>query len=93
MNKLCKYSKIFGEPNTGVHAHRIYGFASIDIAMTLCAAYIISSLTHSPTDIRAFFMITMILVILAIILHKLFCVNTKLNSIIFNRPWQRSSRS
>ena len=88
---LCKYSKIFGEPNVGAHAQRIYGFALTDIVLTLVAAYIISSMTHSPTDISAFFMTTLVLLILAIILHELFCVNTRLNSIIFDRPWDHGS--
>lgn len=85
MSGLCKYSKIFGEPNTGSHAYRFYGFAAFDIVLTLIAAYIISSLIYSPTNISAFLVTTIILVILGIILHEVFCVNTKLNSILFNR--------
>lgn len=84
---LCKYSKLLGEPNVGAHAKRIYGFALTDIVLTLIAAYIITALTYSPTDIEAFITITLVLVVFAIILHELFCVNTRLNSIIFGRPW------
>jgi fatty acid desaturase len=84
---LCKYSHMFGDPGTGSHAQRIFGLALIDVVLTLGAAYLISSLTHGPTDISAFLITALILGILGIIMHELFCVNTKLNSMIFQRPF------
>jgi len=75
---LCKYKDIFGQPRKGVHSYRFLDFAIIDIIFTIIGAYIISK--YSNYD---FYKILLFLFILGIILHKLFCVDTKLNSIIF----------
>lgn len=42
MSFFTKYKDIFGKPNEGLHAHRTYGFATIDIVLTIIAAIIIS---------------------------------------------------
>ena len=75
---LCKYKDIFGKPREGVHSYRFLDFAIIDIIFTIIGAYIISKYSNYN-----FYKILLFLFILGIILHKLFCVNTKLNSIIF----------
>ena len=75
---LCKYKNIFGEPKKGVHSYRLLDFAIMDIIFTIIGAYIISKYSNYN-----FYKILLFLFILGIILHKLFCVNTTLNSIIF----------
>lgn len=75
---LCKYKNIFGSPNEGVHSYRIFDLAIVDIVGTIIGAYIIYKLTGYN-----FNKILISLFILGIILHKIFCVNTKLNSLIF----------
>lgn len=40
---FTKYKDIFGKPNEGLHAHRIFGFAAVDIILTIIAAIIIST--------------------------------------------------
>ena len=42
---LCKYKDYFGEPGKGVHSHRIFNIAIVDVAMTLIGALIISYLS------------------------------------------------
>lgn len=67
---FSQYKDIFGKPGEGPHKDRIFGFASIDILFTLIAALLI------PGDkVRNF----IFLMILAIILHTLFGVETALN--------------
>ena len=75
---LCKYKDIFVEPKKGVHSYRFLDFAIMDIIFTIIGAYIISKYSNYN-----FYKILLFLFILGIILHKLFCVNTTLNSIIF----------
>ena len=76
---LCKYKDMFGKPNEGVHAYRFMDIAIVDVIATIICGYIIAyifSLDVTNTII--------ILFLLGIILHKLFCVNTTINKILFN---------
>jgi Na+-translocating ferredoxin:NAD+ oxidoreductase RnfE subunit len=81
MNFLCKYSNIFGMPNQGVHKLRIpvLDIALVDTVLTIIAAIIISHYTSYN-----FLTVFIILIIVGIIVHKLFCVRTKLNNLIFD---------
>ena len=82
MQGLCKYKDVFGEPRKGVHAIRVVDFAAVDIILTILAAAIISKTFNIN------FLITLIiLIIIAIITHKVFCVDTKLNQLLhLNQP-------
>lgn len=75
---LCKYKDIFGKPNEGGHKYRIFDFAIIDIVMTLLVGYII----HKQTKCNLY-LIWIVLFILGIIMHEMFCVKTKLNKLLF----------
>jgi hypothetical protein len=76
---LCKYRNIFGAPNTGVHAYRIFGLAFVDLALTLAAAYLI----HLGTG-YSFWKVSLGLVALGVVTHRLFCVRTPLTKLVFN---------
>jgi uncharacterized HAD superfamily protein len=76
---LCYYKDIFGKPKTGIHKYRLFNLAIVDIIGTIIIAYIIAyyyNLSYKKTITIAF--------LLGIILHKIFCVKTTLNNIIFN---------
>ena len=78
MVDLCKYKDIFGKPNTGAHQYRFFNIAVIDVAFTIIFAYGISYFFDYP------FIITLgILFLLGIILHRLFCVRTTVDKILF----------
>ena len=71
ISPFCKYKNMFGMPNEGVHKYRIFGFAMVDIIMTILGALLISWIFN----IR--WWISMIgLFILGFILHIIFCVKT-----------------
>ena len=76
---LCEYKNLFGAPLVGFHRDRLMGFAQNDIIGTVMLAYIISKYAN-VTFIRAF----IYCILFAIVIHKLFCVNTKLNILLFN---------
>jgi uncharacterized membrane protein YcaP (DUF421 family) len=79
MNCPFRYlSEIFGRPNEGVHSYRIFDLAIVDIIMTIIGAFIISKIFKIN-----FILILVILFIIGIILHRLFCVNTTINKFIF----------
>lgn len=71
-------SEIFGKPNEGVHSYRFFNLAIVDVIMTIIGAFIIAKI------FRINFIITLIILfIIGIILHRLFCVNTTINKFIF----------
>jgi hypothetical protein len=79
MYGLCKYKDALGEPNKGIHSYRLFGVAIVDVIMTIVAAFIISY------GFRLSFMYTTIfLFILGIFLHRLFCVRTTIDKMIFS---------
>lgn len=73
-----KYSDIFGKPTTGFHSFRIFDIAVNDLFGTIAIAALLSYTLKYD-----FLVILFILLILGIILHRLFCVNTTINKVIF----------
>jgi hypothetical protein len=75
---LCKYRDSLGVPKQGIHSYRFLGVAIMDVIFTIIGAWIISYLTNKP------FIFTMIfLFLLGIILHRLFCVRTTIDKLLF----------
>jgi hypothetical protein len=75
---LCKYKNILGKPNKGIHSYRIFNIAIADVIMTIIAAFLISYFFNFP-----FFITLIILFILGIILHHIFCVKTTIDKLLF----------
>jgi hypothetical protein len=75
---LCKYKNSLGIPNEGVHSYRLFGVAIVDVIMTIIAAYIISYFTKIKFLYTSIFLFT-----LGIILHRLFCVKTTVDKLLF----------
>ena len=75
---LCKYSTIFGLPNTGLHRYRLFNLAVADIILTILGAYLISKVIHVN-----FVVVLIILFIIGIILHRVFCVRTTIDKWLF----------
>ncbi len=74
---LCQYKDIFGAPNTGLHSYRLLDIAIVDLVATLVAAFLIARyLKQSPHQVF------IILMVLAVIVHKLFCVETTLTKML-----------
>lgn len=80
MWKLCKYKNALGKPGEGLHSYRICNLAIFDIALTLLGARIIQVAIFPQQN---FFLILSIFFILGIILHRIFCVRTTLDKLLF----------
>ena len=77
----CKYKDIFGKVNTGLHSYRIANIAIVDVLLTIIVAYYL----HKYIFInQSFLCMTTLLFILGILLHRLFCVRTTIDKILFN---------
>lgn len=81
MSGLCAYKDIFGKPNEGVHSPRIFGLAAVDTGLTILGSYMIAK--HFDKKMCnniyiSFVIVFIILMILSVFAHKLFCVETAL---------------
>jgi len=76
---LCKYKNILGVPGQGPHSYRIFNIAIVDVILTIILAYIISYIYNI-----SFVKTIITLFILGILLHRVFCVRTTIDKLIFN---------
>ncbi len=79
MLDLCKYKDILGKPGQGLHSYRIFNIAIVDVLLTILAAYILSILTNYK-----FIYTTIFMFILGIISHRVFCVRTTIDKLLFD---------
>ena len=77
---LCKYSDLFGEPDTGVHQYRIFNIAIVDVIATLMVALVLYK--FNPKIEYWIYLVG--LFIISIILHRLFCVRTTVDKLLFS---------
>jgi hypothetical protein len=77
---LCKYRDSLGVPNQGIHSHRFLGVAIVDVIFTIIGALVISYFYKG-----SFVYILIFLFLLGIILHRMFCVRTTIDKLLFHR--------
>ena len=73
----CIYKNALGIPGKGVHFH-VFGIAIMDVLMTIIGAGILSYIFKWN-----FLIILIVLFLIGIILHRLFCVNTTIDKLLF----------
>ena len=76
---LCKYKDVLGKPGEGIHSIRLFNVAIMDVLFTIIGAYII----HLIIPKFGFGRVLLVLFLLGVILHHLFCVRTSIDKIIF----------
>ena len=70
--------KSFGVPKVGIHSHRIFNIAYVDVMMTIIGALLLAwamKWNYLKTIVGMF--------ILGIIIHRMFCVRTTLDKLLF----------
>ena len=85
---LCKYTNALAEANKGVHSIRIFNIAVVDVLLTIILALIFSMffkyvIKLEATFLKIFIINLVSLFILGIILHKIFCVRTTIDKLLF----------
>lgn len=75
---LCKFKDIFGKPGTGAHSYRIFNIAVIDVVFTIIFAWLIAKGMN-----WCFWKTLLGLFLLGIIMHRLFCVRTTIDKLLF----------
>ena len=76
---LCQYRDIFGKVGQGVHSYRICNIAIVDVLLTVLLAYIL----HWFMPYYKFIYILASLFVLGIIMHRIFCVRTTVDKLLF----------
>ena len=76
---FCKYKNIFGEVGKGIHSLRLFNIAIVDVVLTIIGACII----HFFIPKYSFYNIILGLFVLGIIFHRIFCVRTTIDKILF----------
>jgi hypothetical protein len=80
---FCEYSNLFGEPNTGFHSFRIFNIAIVDVIATLILAKILHIIGNKLSFNLTYWGYLLICFIIGIISHRLFCVRTTIDKILF----------
>lgn len=75
---LCKYKHVLGEEGKGFHSVRILNIAILDLLATVLGSWLISYYFKLN-----FFIVLITALIIGVLLHRLFCVNTTINKMIF----------
>lgn len=77
---FCKYKNLFGKPNEGLRKYRIFNIAIMDTVVVIIIGLIISY--FSGYNI---WLTLAVLFISGIIAHRVFCVRTGVDKLIFSK--------
>ena len=76
---LCEYSNIFGKVGEGVHSYRIFNIAIVDVLFIIFGAFAINLFLPR----YSFILILCIIFVVGILMHRLFCVRTTIDKLLF----------
>jgi len=76
---FCEYKEILGKVKKGVHSYRFFDIAVVDVVMTILGAYLL----HLFIPQSNFFVVLVSLFLLGIVMHRLFCVRTTVDKMLF----------
>ena len=76
----CQFKNMFGDPGKGLHKFRFMNIAIVDVVATIFLAKLISDKMDLKLNVYEIFIL---LIILSIILHRLFCVRTTVDKWLF----------
>jgi hypothetical protein len=80
---LCRYRDIFGRPGEGAHRYRIGPLAAVDVALTVTGVLVFSwAMGWSWLETA---LALLLVILIAVIIHRMFCVNTALNVWLLGR--------
>lgn len=76
---LCQYRDIAGKPGEGFHRHFL-GIAVGDVLGTVLIVFLIHKIFSTN-----FWLLLAITMLIAVLVHRLFCVDTTVNKILFGK--------
>lgn len=78
-NPLCNYSELFGKPNEGLRQYRILGITLFDTTIVIIIGFMISYFSKI-----SIYTVLIVLFISGIISHRLFCVRSGIDKLLFH---------
>ena len=77
---LCKYKDVLGKPNEGIRKIRdpVFGTALSDVIIMLLASFLISNYFNYSLS-----SVVILMFILSVLAHRLFCVRTTVDKFLF----------
>ena len=77
---FCKYKDALGKPNEGLHSYRVFNISIVDVLLTILLAKFIQYYIMEDTE---FGLILFVCFIVGIIVHRIFCVRTQIDKLLF----------
>jgi len=77
---LCEYSELIGKVGEGIHSYRLFNIAILDVIITMIGAYFLQKKFFSN---YSYLQVLIVVFIMAIISHRIFCVRTTVDKILF----------
>ena len=78
---FCKYKNLLGEVGKGAHSLRLFDIAIVDVLLTILGAYLLNITFFKECK---FVLVLFILFLIGIVLHRIFCVRTTIDKLLFN---------
>ena len=75
---LCKYKNLFGEPGMGIHQYRVAGISIVDVLVVIAGGILISYFSG-----WSIYSVLVVLFVLGIFVHRIFCVRTGIDKLLF----------
>lgn len=75
----CPYKDSLGKVGEGVHSYRVFDIAIVDVILTVIGAVIINFFLPQ----YRFIVILAALFVTGIVMHRIFCVRTTIDKILF----------
>jgi hypothetical protein len=75
---LCKYKNLFGKPGEGLRQYRIFDIALYDTIVVILIGILLSWVTKINI-----WVVLIVLFISGIVTHRLFCVRTGIDKLLF----------
>lgn len=85
MFQFCQYADALGKPGEGVHQYRMPSIAIVDFVLTFILAWVLQIVFNWLFGLHVHYLIYLILTfILGIVLHRVFCVKTTIDKLLFD---------
>ena len=80
---LCRFRDALGRPREGVHSIRLFDVAVVDVVLTLLVGWLVARWFFGG-GVRATAACCALLFALGVIAHWAFCVDTRINRVVFS---------